>query len=96
MIADMGESLDPFHRMKDILLEFQVSKQTLANVDKEQKELYHQRAQSNMRQAPSQWRLHLEDDRDEENDLRMAMIHTESHFNFVKIHLLSHFTDHLR
>jgi len=48
MIADLGEYFDRFHRMKDILLEFQVSKQTLANVDKEQKKLRHQRAQSNM------------------------------------------------
>jgi len=26
----------------------------------------------------------------------MNMIYTESHFNFVKIHLLSHFSDHIR
>jgi len=26
----------------------------------------------------------------------MEMIHTESHFNFVKMHLLSHFSDHVR
>ena len=26
----------------------------------------------------------------------MDMIHTESHFNFVKMHLLSHFSDHIR
>ena len=49
-----------------------------------------------MRVAPSKRRRGLEDDRDEENQLRMDMIHTECHFNFVKMHLLSHFSDHIR
>jgi len=49
-----------------------------------------QGAQSNMPVAPSKRRRRLEDNRDEENELRMDMIHTESHFNFVKMHLLSH------
>jgi len=46
--------------------------------------------------APSKRRRHLEDDWDEENDLRMHMIHPESHFNFVKMHLLTHSSDHIR
>jgi len=96
MIAYMEEYLDRFHRMKDIFLEFRVSKRTRAKVDKQRKELRHQRAQSNMRVAPSKWRRRLEDDRDEENELCTDMIHTESHFNFVKMHLLSHFSDHIR
>jgi len=95
-IAYMEEYLDRFHRMKDIFLEFRVSKRTRAKVDKQRKELRHQRAQSNMRVAPSKRRRRLEEDRDEENELRMDMIHTESHFNFVKMHLLSHFSDHIR
>jgi len=49
-----------------------------------------------MRVAPSKRRRRLEDDRDEENELRMDMIHTESHFHFVKMHLLCHFSDHIR
>ena len=48
-----------------------------------------------MRVAPSKRRRRLKDDRDEENEVRMDMIHTESHFNFVKMHLLSHFSDHI-
>jgi len=46
--------------------------------------------------APSKGRLRFEDYDDEENDLRMDMIHTESHFNFVKMHQLSHSSDHIR
>jgi len=59
-------------------------------------ELGHQRAQSNMRVAPSKRRQCLKDDRDEENELHIDIIHTESHFNFVMIYLLSHFSDHIR
>jgi len=46
--------------------------------------------------APSQWRRMRYDNRDEEDELRMDMIHGESHFNFIKMHLLSHFCDHIR
>jgi len=63
-------------------------------VDKQRKEQRHQRAQSNKRVAPSKRRWRLEDDRDEENDLRMDLIDAECHFNFVKMHLLSHFSGH--
>jgi len=95
-IAYMVEYLDRFHRMKDIFLEFRVSKRTRAKVDKQRKELRHQRAQSNMRVARSKRRRRLKDDPDAENALRIYMIHTESHFNLVKMHLLSHFSDHIR
>jgi len=71
-IAYMEEYLDRFHRMKHIFLEFRVCKPTRAQVDKQRKELRQQRAQSNMRVAPSKQRLCLDDDRDEENDLRMC------------------------
>jgi len=47
-IAYMEQYLDRFHRMKDIFLEFGVSKRTRAKVDKQRKELQNQRAQSNM------------------------------------------------
>ena len=34
-------------------------------------------------------------DLDKENDRRMELVHAESHFNFVKMHLLDHFRDHI-
>jgi len=49
-----------------------------------------------MRVAPSKRRRRLAEDRNDENELRMDMIHTESHFNFVKMHLLSDFSDDIR
>jgi len=96
MIAYMEEYLDRFHRMKDIFLEVRVSKRTRAKVDKQWKQLRHKQAQSNMRVAPSKLHRRLEDHRDEETDLHMHMIHGESHFNCVKMQLLSHFSDHIR
>jgi len=46
--------------------------------------------------APSQRRRIRDDDRDQHHELRIDMINAESHFNFVKMHLLSHFSDHIR
>jgi len=48
------------------------------------------------RMATSQRGRMRDDDRDEEDELRIDMIHSESHFNFIKMHLLSHFCDHIR
>jgi len=47
------------------------------------------------RVATSQRRRMRDNDRDEEDELGMDMIHGESHFNFIKMHLLSHFCDHI-
>ena len=95
-IAYMEDYLDQFHRMKDIFLEFRVTKRTQAKVDKQGKEIRRQRSLMREGAAPSQRRRIRDDDRDEENKLRMDMINAESHFNFVKMHLLSHFCDHIR
>jgi len=37
-----------------------------------------------------------DDNRQEENDLGLDLLRSESHFNFIKMHLLCHFCDHLR
>ena len=37
-----------------------------------------------------------DDNRQEEDDLRMDLVRRELHFNFIKMHLLSHFCDHIR
>jgi len=37
-----------------------------------------------------------DDNRQEENDLWRDFVRGESHFNFIKMHLLSHFCDHIR
>jgi len=95
-IAYMEEDLDQFHRMKDTFLEFRVTKRTQAKVDKQRKEMRRQRALMRERVATSQRRRMHDDDRDEEDEQRINMIHGQSHFNFIKMHLLSHFFDHIR
>ena len=44
---------------------------------------------------PSYRRWISDDDCEEENDQVMEWIHSESNFNFVKMHLISHFGDHI-
>jgi len=95
-IAYMENYLDQFHRMKNIFLEFRVTKRTQAKVDKQRKEFRRQRSLMREGAAPSQWRQICDNDRNEENELRMDMINAESHFNFIKMHLLSHFGNHIR
>jgi len=46
--------------------------------------------------APSKWRWNLDADWEEENERRIDMIYSELNFNFIKIHLLSHFSDDIR
>jgi len=72
-----------------------VTKRTEAKVDKQRKEIRRQRSLMREGAAPSQRRRIRDDDRDEENELRMDMINAESHFNFVKMHLLSNLCDHI-
>jgi len=94
-IAYMEKYLDQFHRMKDILLVFRVTKRTQAKVDKQRKEIRRQRALMHERVATSQPRQMRDHDRDEEDEMYMDMIHGESHFNLIKMHLLSHFCHHI-
>jgi len=95
-IAYMKHYLDQFHRMKGIFLEFRVTKRTLAKVDEQRREIRHQRTQMNKPVDLSKRRRIKDDDREEEHERRKDLIHRESHFNFIKIHLLSHFSDHIR
>ena len=47
--------------------------------------------------APSKRRRRVcDEDREEENDQCMNLIHSESHFNFIKMYLLIHFNNHIR
>jgi len=94
-IAYREDYLDQSHRMKEIFLEFRLTKRTQAKVDKQGKEIRRQRALIRERVASSQRRRMRDNEQDEEAEMRMDMIHGESHFNFIKMHLLSHFSDHI-
>jgi len=95
-IAYMEHYLDRFNRMKGIFFEFRVTKHTLAKVDEQRREIRHLRKRMSQPVAPSKRRRIHDDDREEKHERRMDVIIRESHFNFIKIHLLSHFSDHIR
>ena len=59
------------------------------------KELRHERTLVNRWVARSKRPQIREQDRQEENDQHMDLIHAEYHFNFIKMHLISHFCDHI-
>jgi len=95
-IAYMEHYLNQFDRMKGIFLEFGVTKRTLAKVDEQGRAIRHQRTQMSHLVAPCKRCRMRDDDREEEHERRMDLIYRESHSNFIKIHLLSHFSDHIR
>jgi len=94
-ISYMEEYATQFHQTKDIFLEFRIFKRTQEKADKLRKELRRQRAHLRERVPPSQRRPIRDDDREEENDQHMELIHSESNFSFVKMNLISHFRDHI-
>ena len=78
-------------------MEFRISKQTKAKADELRKEVRRQRTlvnQSVARSRGSRVREQLEE-RQEENDQCMDLIHAESNFNFIKMHLIIHFREHI-
>ena len=95
-ITYMEDYLQTFHKKKDIFLEFRVSKRTRTKIDEQRRELRHDRAKTRERIAPSKRRRIRDAEKEEESERRMDLIYGESHFNFIKIHLLSHFCDHIR
>ena len=95
-MAYMEDYLGRFHQMKDVFLEFRVSKRRQAKIEEERKELQRQRAQINQRMAPSKRRRVRDEYPEEENHRRMDLLYGESYLNFIKQHLLIHFGDHIR
>ena len=95
-IAYTEDYPDWSHLMKDIFLEFPVSKRAQAKSDEEQKELQHQQVQINQRVSPSNRRQVPGQDCNEEKDRCINLIHSPSLFNFIKINLPIWFGDQIR
>jgi hypothetical protein len=93
----MDSYLDEFHRTKDVFLEFRVSKRTKAKANEQDKTLRHEQSQRmNTCKLTRTKRVRLaEDNRVERSDVRRELIHEESHFNFIKMHLVTHFRRHV-
>jgi len=95
-ITYMEDYLVTFHKMKDIFLEFRVTKHIRAKINEQRRELRHDRPKTRELIAPSKRRRMGNAEREEETERHMDLIFCESHFNFIKMYLLSHFCDHIR
>jgi len=95
-IPYMEDYLHTFHKMKNIYLEFRVTKYIRAKIDEQRRELQHDRPKTRECIAHSKRRRMGDAERQEETELRMDLIFCESDFSFIKMHLLSHFCDHIR
>ena len=95
IIAYMEDYLDQFSKMKGIFLKFLVTKRTLAKVDEQWPEIRHERTQMSQARAPTKRRPSVKATA-KKRISDVYLIHCESHFNFIKIHLLRHLSDHIR
>jgi len=82
--------------MKDILFEYRITKRKWTKINEQRIELRNHRAYTRERIVPSKRCRNLDADQEAENERCMDMIYGESHFNFIKIHVLSNFSDQIR
>jgi len=95
-ITFMEDDLDMFHKIKVIFLEFPVTQRIRAKIDEQRREQQHDWPKTRERMAPSKRRRMHDAEREDETERCMDLIFCESHFNFIKMYLLSHFCDHIR
>ena len=83
------------YKVKHVFLKLKVLKQTLVKANEMHKEGLHQltleKKSVTRLKRPRGW----EQARQEEIDQSMDVIHAESHFNCIKIHLISHIQDYI-
>jgi len=91
----MEDYLDTFHKMRDIFLEFRVTKPLRAKINEQQRELRHDRPMPRGHIAPSKQRRTRDAESEEETERLMNLIFCASHFNIIKMHFLSQFCDHI-
>jgi len=96
----MERYLQTFHRTTDIFLEFCTSKATRAEAngqDRDLRELItNQRANEGRHNTAAKHRRQVDQERLERANQRVDLIRRENHFNFIKMHYLSHFASDVR
>jgi len=99
-LSYMESYLQSFHWTTDIFLAFRTSKDTHTRADRQDRELrelmadqctkeVHHRTVTNRHGQADQERV-------ERSDRRADLIRRENHFNFIKLHYLTHFASHVR
>ena len=100
-LSYMESYLQTFHQTKDIFLEFRTSKATRTQANCQDRDLRElmadQRAKEVCRNRTVANRCRRADqERVERSDRRADLIRRENHFNFIKMHYLTHFASHVR
>jgi len=99
-LAHMERYLLTFHQTKDIFLEFRTLKSTGAVVNRQDWELRrlmtNQIAQEAHHISAAQRRRQADQNCLQRGNRRADLIQPEKHFNFIKMHYLSHFVSHVR
>src|SRR5437868_7004559 len=99
-LSYMKEYLRTFHQTKDVFLEFRTSKATRAGANRHDRELREimatQRANALPINCAAQRRRHADQEKRQRNASSADFIQRENHFNFIKMHYLSHFESHVR
>jgi len=99
-LSYMESYLQTFHRTKDIFLEIRTSKATRAQANRQDRELRElmadQRAEEVRHRTVANRRRLADQQRIERSDRRADLIRRENHFNFIKMHYLTHFASHVR
>jgi len=96
----MERYLQTFHRTKDICIEFCTWKATRAEANHQDRDLReliaNQRANEVRHNTAAKRRRPVDQERLERANQRADQIRREQHFNFIKMHYLSHFAFHVR
>jgi len=99
-LSFMDSYLQTFHRTKDIFLELHTSKATRAQANCQHQELRKLMADQHAKAVHHRTfanRGRLGDhERVERSDGRADLIQRENHFNFIKMHYLTHFASHVQ
>ena len=96
----METYLRTFHRTNDIFLEFCTTKAIRAQAERQDRELRKRIANANSTagaagSTPNRRRL-MDEARIERANQWAELIQQETHFNFIKMHYLNHFVQHVR
>jgi len=99
-LSYMESYLQTFHQTKAIFLEFRTSKATRAQANRQDRELRElmadQGAKEVRHRTVTNRRRLADEERVERSDRLAELIRRENHFNFIKMHYLSHSASHVR
>jgi len=99
-LSYMESYLQTLHRTKDIFLKFRTSKATRTQADRQDWQLRelmaNQRAKEVHHRTVANHRRQADQERVKRSDRRKDLIRGENHFNFIKMHYLTHFASHVR